>query len=65
MLLPTLALGPSESPEASLDIDAFQVLELRRADAMPDRMGAWDVVHNGGDRAVRLAVPTWPLRAPR
>jgi len=61
-LLTYVRLGPPRVGRATLQVADLQVLELRRADAMPAVPGAWDVVWNRGEDDQALRVQTLPGR---
>lgn len=55
-VMPYVELSPPASGKSDLDVDAFEVIEWRRADQMPDRFGAYDYARNLGaeDRTVTV-----------
>jgi hypothetical protein len=61
-LMPYVQLEPPADGKSRLDIDAVEVIEWRKSDAMPDRFGAYDYVRNTGtrDQMVRVHVQAAP-----
>ena len=57
-LMPYVQLDVPASGKSRLDVDALEIIEWRRADAMPDRFGAYDYVRNNGTRDQTLRVNT-------
>lgn len=56
-LLTYVRLDPPRVGRATLQVADLQVLELRRADAMPAVPGAWDIVLNESGETLSLDVP--------
>ena len=61
-LMPYVQLEPPADGKSRLDIDAVEVIEWRKSDAMPDRFGAYDYVRNTStrDQMVRVHVQAAP-----
>lgn len=57
-LMPYVQLEVPASGKSRLDVDALEIIEWRRADAMPDRFGVYDYVRNTGTRDQHLRVNT-------
>ncbi len=57
-LMPYVQLDVPTKGNSHLDVDALEIIEWRRGDAMPDRFGAYDYVRNSGtrDHVVKLKV---------
>ena len=58
--MPYVALDVPAAGKSRLDVDALEILEWRRADAMPDRFGVYDYVRNTGARDRTVKVRTLP-----
>ena len=59
-----LYLSPSNSANATLDIDDLSFIEWRSTAAMPDSYGAFQFVRNTANDSITLDVPVLPLTAP-
>jgi hypothetical protein len=57
-LMPYVQLEVPASGKSRLDVDALEIIEWRRANAMPDRFGVYDYVKNTGTRDQMLRVKT-------
>jgi poly-gamma-glutamate capsule biosynthesis protein CapA/YwtB (metallophosphatase superfamily) len=55
-LMPYVQLDVPASGKSRLDVDALEIIEWRRADAMPDRFGVYDFIRNTGTRDQVLRV---------
>lgn len=59
-LMPYVGLEVPASGKSRLDVDALEIIEWRRADAMPDRLGVYDYIRNTGGRDQTVKVRTVP-----
>ncbi|MDQ3333974.1 MAG: CapA family protein [Myxococcota bacterium] len=57
-LMPYVQLEVPASGKSRLDVDALEIIEWRRANAMPDRFGVYDYIKNTGTRDQMVRVKT-------
>lgn len=64
MMMIYVRLGTPAEGETNFDVDGLQIIEWRRADAMPDRFGDFSHLRNTGETRVSVNITGMPASDP-